>query len=578
MTDSIRRYRAATDPLPSHYRLWPLYGAGLENLGDQGRTISRPMPTPAPDQLLVRHDAVGICFSDIKVIRAGQNHPRIYRDMRQDPVVLGHEVSMTVVAVGRDLADQYRPGDRFIIQADIYVDGVSYAYGYEIQGGFSQYNLIDKRILAGDHGNYLIPIPPDMGYAEAALNEPWACVEASYTVTYRTHWRPDGCVWIDGDGRGIQLGAARDWRPGRVFLSATDGGLRAQIQQWATDNNIPVSGAPGQEPDDAATFDDIVLLNSDPSRIEAAARRLDHGGMLAVIGDAPMSRRVSLDIGRLHYDHQAWIGATGPDLSAAYAPIRTQLLSNGQLWILGAGGPMGHMHLQRALEIADRPATVVATNLRRTRIEALQDAFAQPAQAAGVALTCLSADEFAQPEAFAERLFELTQGQGFDDLAVMAPSVEAIESALPLLARGAVVNVFAGLPRGTQAAVDYDAIVRQGIRFTGTSGSSIDDLCAMRDLTQAQRLSPNRSVVAVAGLEGVPDGLAAVAEGRFPGKVVIYPNLSKPLPLTPLADLAEPLPQVYAALEAGRAWTNAAEEALLGQLLSGQHNVTGAPG
>ncbi len=35
--------------------------------------------------------------------------------------------------------------------------------------------MIDQRVLNGDHGNYLIPVKPDTGYAEAALTEPWAC-------------------------------------------------------------------------------------------------------------------------------------------------------------------------------------------------------------------------------------------------------------------------------------------------------------------------------------------------------------------------------------------------------------------
>jgi threonine dehydrogenase-like Zn-dependent dehydrogenase len=55
-------------------------------------------------KLLVRHDAVGICFSDIKVIRAGENHPRIHRSMKEQPVVLGHEVALTVVEAGRKSA------------------------------------------------------------------------------------------------------------------------------------------------------------------------------------------------------------------------------------------------------------------------------------------------------------------------------------------------------------------------------------------------------------------------------------------------------------------------------------------
>ncbi len=84
--DKFEQYRRANAPLPKVNRLWPLYGAGFENLGVNGEPIEVPMPEFGPDELLVRHDACGHCFSDIKVIQAGQAHPRIYRDMKADPV------------------------------------------------------------------------------------------------------------------------------------------------------------------------------------------------------------------------------------------------------------------------------------------------------------------------------------------------------------------------------------------------------------------------------------------------------------------------------------------------------------
>jgi len=198
MSDKLTDYRRANTPLPERNCLWPLYGAGFENLGRDGRPIEVEMPKFGPDELLVRHDAVGLCFSDIKIIRLGEEHPRIYRNMKENPVVQGHEVSMTVVGVGQNLRDQYHVGHRFIIQADIYVDGVNLAYGYEIQGGLSQYNVIDRRVLAGDDGNYLIPVRPTTGYAESALTEPWACVIAAYELKYRTGLKADGTAWIIG--------------------------------------------------------------------------------------------------------------------------------------------------------------------------------------------------------------------------------------------------------------------------------------------------------------------------------------------------------------------------------------------
>ena len=197
MSDKLEQYQRG-DKIHGPNRLWPLYGAGLENLGRDGQPIELPLPACGPDQLLVRHDACGLCFSDIKVISLGQEHPRIFRDIRQDPVVLGHEVTMTIVGVGEKLRDQYKVGDRFIIQADIFVGGVGYAYGYMIQGGLSRYGVIDQRILNGDDGNYLIPVRPETGYAESALTEPWACVIAAYQLEYRTALKKGGTTWIIG--------------------------------------------------------------------------------------------------------------------------------------------------------------------------------------------------------------------------------------------------------------------------------------------------------------------------------------------------------------------------------------------
>ena len=70
------------DRIPDTMLAWPLYGAGIENLGQDGRPVRWPMPRPAPDQILVRSDAVGLCYSDVKIIRLGGSHPRLYdRDL-----------------------------------------------------------------------------------------------------------------------------------------------------------------------------------------------------------------------------------------------------------------------------------------------------------------------------------------------------------------------------------------------------------------------------------------------------------------------------------------------------------------
>ncbi len=566
MSDKLDEYRRADGPLPEHNLLWPLYGAGMGNLGRDGQLIQAPIPEYGPDELLVRHDAVGICFSDIKVIRSGEAHPRIYKDMRSDPVVLGHEVSLTVVGVGENLKDRYKIGDRFVIQADIYVDGISRAYGYDLQGGFSQYNVIGEWVLAGDHGCYLIPVKSSMGYAESALTEPWACVEASYTVTYRTAWLAGGTVWLVGDGNGARLGAAKNWRPGKIVLDLEDADFAARVRAWALKAGIEVQRGAANPSSDETSYDDIVVLGKSIGLVERAASRLAKGGILNMATPAPFPRPGQVDIGRLHYDHLMFVGTTDPDLSRAYIPVRSQLKPGGILWVLGAAGPMGHMHIQRAIEIPNGPKKIVATNLRQPRILEVEQKFEGLARERGIALRTQSRETL-DDQAFEEWLRREMGEEGFDDIVVLAPSVTAIEEAARYLGKQGVMNVFAGLPRGTPARLELNGVVRRGVRFTGTSGSSIDDLRNMRDLAENHTLSPNRSVAAIAGLVGVADGLQAVADGRFPGKVVIFPQV-KSLPLTPLDELQDALPSVFARLKNGKEWTVAAEEEFLRRMLA----------
>jgi NADPH:quinone reductase-like Zn-dependent oxidoreductase len=185
------------------------------------------MPRCGAGELLVRHDACGLCFSDIKIIAQGEKHPRIFRDMRKEPVVMGHEVAITVMEVGAELRGQYRRGDRFIIQADIYDKGVNYAYGYMIQGGLSEYGILDRRVLDGDGGNYLIPLRPGTGYAESGLAEPWACVVAAYTLRYRGGLKAGGTAWFIGT-----VGALPDYK-----LSAGFDAQGHPARLWLT--NVP---------------------------------------------------------------------------------------------------------------------------------------------------------------------------------------------------------------------------------------------------------------------------------------------------------------------------------------------------
>ena len=564
----LEQYKKAQNPLPTRNQLWPLYGAGFENLGVDGKPIDLPMPSIGPDELLVRHDACGLCFSDIKVIKAGQTHPRIYRDMKQEPVVLGHEISMTVVQVGDRLKEQYKPGDRYIVQADIFINGVGYAYGYEIQGGLSRYNVIDQRVLNGDDGNYLLPVQPGTGYAESALTEPWACVIAAYQLVYRTALKPGGITWIigTGDKREFKIGSGFDKNshPKRLLLTNVPATFSSWLHSRASELGIEISEVSDVNNPPVELVDDLVFLGADADLIEAASTRLANFGICAILSKESLPRKISTDVGRIHYNRWVYVGSTSTDIARAYAdvPVRSTLKPGGKSWFVGAGGPMGRMHVQRAIQVHEGPAVIVCSDVSDLRLDDLCTSFSKEAQEKGIEFVCLNPT---RKEEYLSALKTYLPG-GFDDIIVLAPIGPVIAEAYAYLAEKGVMNVFAGLSRGSMVNLDLSEAYLRQTRLIGHSASSIDDLRLMLHQAETGELSPNRSVAAIGSLSAARDGLNAVLDTSFPGKVVIFPQI-KEMPLTALSDLSESLPSVHALLKDGREWTVEAENEFLRLML-----------
>ena len=544
MSDKLQAYHEGTTPIRNTNRLWPLYGAGLENLGQDGQPIEVPAPTCGPDELLIRHDAIGLCFSDIKVIKQGPNHPRIGRDMMKEPVVLGHEVSLTVVGVGENLRNEYKVGDRFIVQAEINVKGFNMAYGYRLQGGLSGYNVIDQRILNGDDGNYLIPVQAATGYAESALTEPWACVTAAYSLKYRTRLKAGGTAWIVGSpaaaGKAYSISAGFDAgsHPTRLLLTQVPAAFEAWLRERAASLGIEVVAVVDPAAVDVPV-DDLILLAPDAELIEATSPKLADFGVCALMGEGPLARKVNVDVGRVHYNRWVYVGGMNPDVARAYAdrPVRSALKQGGSAWFIGAGGPMGRMHVQRAIQVAGAPAVIVCTDVSDLRLADLQESYGAEAAAKGIEFVCLNPTN---GEAYTEGMARF-RTSGFDDVIVLAPVPALIADGATWLAAQGVMNVFAGVGRGTMAPLDLGEAYLRQTRVIGHSASSIDDLREMLLLAESGSLSPNRSVAAIGSLEAARDGMQALMDTTYPGKVVIYPHI-KPLPLTAIGELKETLP------------------------------------
>lgn len=572
MTDKLQTYKEAQVTAPEKNRLWPLYGAGFENLGKSDQPIEVGLPSYGPDELLVRHDACGLCFSDIKILSLGDKHPRITRDMKAEPVVMGHEVVMTVLGVGENLKERYKVGQRFIIQADIYDKGVNYAYGYMIQGGLSQYGILDRRVLDGDDGSYLIPIQETTGYVEGALVEPWACVIAAYELKYRTSIKHGGTAWIVGVAGAsadrpytISEGFDETSHPSQLLLTNVPTRFADWLRLRAQQLGVAVSEVSDISTVANESIDDIVVLSADAELVESISPKLGQFGVLAVVSDQAFSRPLSIDAGRIHYNRWVYVGTKGVDIARAYADthVRSTLKSGGTCWLVGAGGPIGRMHLQRAIELPGAPAVIVCTDVSDTRLEDLRVSFENDAKGNLISLVCLNPTK---KEEYSQYMAGIKSCGGFDDIIVLAPVPAVIADAATYLAPEGVMNIFAGVNRGTMAAIDLNDMLNKHVRVIGHSASSIDDMKLMLSDTESGVLSPNRSVAAVGSLDAAKVGLQALKDATYPGKVVIFPNI-KYMPVTALPDLKDVLPTVYAKLKDGREWTVEAEEEFLRQML-----------
>lgn len=572
MGEKYKKYHAAKHPLPKQSFAWNLYGAGMESMGKDGKPEPFAIPEPNDDQILVRIDTVSICFSDVKILKQGGSHPKLYnRNLTVEPTRLGHEVSLTIIKVGKNLAGKYHPGQRLAVQPDIYQQGMSTAYGYTIPGGLVQYHCIGKEVLETDAGACLLPVEEGMGYAESALLEPWGCVVAAYTQRRRLDPKTGGTMWIIGnaDDSSFIFSKGLD-APATIILTDVPASVKKLVSATKATiiekNSVSDYEALSKELTDGKGFDDIVMLDpTSAEKVGNVARFIARRGTLNIVGTKPLDGLTSVDLGRLHYDYIAFVGNNSTDIAASYGEARNrcELRAGGVTVFIGAGGPMGQMHVQRALELPDGPKTVIATEISDERLQTLVNMFAPLAKKNGRELFIFNPTTSKQT--FHDFVMESTKGQGADDVVVSVPVAGLMEEGDTVMKQDGMMVLFAGVPNGTMGKVNLSNVYLSNAQYTGTSGLTIHDQSSVMERRLSGTLSPGRSVAAIGGIETAAEAIQSVMDSKYPGKVVIFLQIHN-LPLTSLKELKDRLPEVAAKLGPDQMWTNEAEEALIEKL------------
>jgi L-iditol 2-dehydrogenase len=142
------------------------------------RVAEMPRPQIGDAEVLVQIGACALCGSDVRTFRHGARN--IDR-----PVVLGHELSGTLVEIGAAVSG-YRTGQRVAVAPAIPCGECIYcrrsaetmcerlrSIGYEFDGGLAEFMAVPASAVRAGCVN---PVPDAVPFAEAAIAEPLACV------------------------------------------------------------------------------------------------------------------------------------------------------------------------------------------------------------------------------------------------------------------------------------------------------------------------------------------------------------------------------------------------------------------
>lgn len=521
---------------------------------------------PSDHQILCRVIVCGLCFSDLKLLKQFSDHARKSEVLSGvDPAVLGglpsyvpgaartvpgHEPTVEIVKVGKKVRAA-RPGDRFVIQADwrwLKTKSSNGALGYNFEGALQEYVLLDERIIISPEGESMLLPAADTTRSMAAygLVEPWACVENAYQSPQRRKLLDGGRMLVVTDVP-LPAGAA-DGYVSRYGKPGSIGWVGAGAPRTVAGTLVvPLALSSLGE----TQYDDILYVGSNRLTMEALFGRLAVGGLVnIVLWGGRFGSPVTTPLGQVHYAGIRITGSAGKDLARGMEriPETGEMRKGDRMHVVGAGGPMGVMHVMRDLCQGVPDVEILGSDLSPERLEAL-DHLAKPVAAArGLRYSSFN-PKAGSPEG------------GFSYITVMAPVPAIVAQAVRDATIGGIVNIFAGIPAGVSGEIDLDAYIEKELYVFGTSGSLMRDMKTVLRKVAEGTLDTNVSVAAISGLDGAVEGIRAVEKQLIPGKILVYPAC-KGLGLTRLAELHAVLPDVAAKLRDG-VWTPAAERALL---------------
>jgi alcohol dehydrogenase, propanol-preferring len=241
---------------------------------------SPPTPEPAPDQVVLRVQACGVCRTDLHILDGELDRPKL-------PLILGHEIVGRVAAVG-GRAGRFALGDRVGVPWLGWTDGdCRYCRrgqenlcehglftGYTLDGGYAEYVAADER--------YCLPLPPGYDDPHAA---PLLCAGLIGYRTYRLAGPAVERLGIYGFGAAAHIVAQVAVGQGRRVYAFTRPGDEAG-QAFARRLGASWAGGSDQRPPHPL---DAALIFAPVGALVVAALEATAPGGVVVCGGIHMS-------------------------------------------------------------------------------------------------------------------------------------------------------------------------------------------------------------------------------------------------------------------------------------------------
>jgi L-iditol 2-dehydrogenase len=275
-------------------------------------------PVAGPGEVTVRVRNCSTCGTDVKIFRFGHHHI-------VPPRVLGHEIAGEIVQVGPG-AEGWARGDRVQVIAAIpcgrcgecrrgrmTVCPNQESMGYHYDGGFAEFVRVPAKVLAVAGLNR---IPVGLGYAEASMAEPLACVLNGQELA-RVGAGDDVLVIGSGPIGCLHVRLARARGAARVFLVERNA-QRLQVAAGLVGPDAAICVTETDVVDTVGTLTggrgvDVAIVAAASGAAQQQALRLTaRQGRLSFFGGLPKDDPIiALDSNLVHYRELTIVGANG---------------------------------------------------------------------------------------------------------------------------------------------------------------------------------------------------------------------------------------------------------------------------